>query len=88
MMDAKERSISTLRRKLSAFCGSVGHYSIGHECHLTLSLFADETSETPECSHRITGSGRHNLLLLIGLLGGIILMLGLLKKTLCCLKKI
>lgn len=83
----KELSETTLCRKLSAFCGSICHYSIGHKCDLTLSLYADEATETPECSHHFQGSSRHNVFVLVGLIGGVILMIGLIKKLFCCCEK-
>ena len=82
----KPLSETTLCRKLSAFCGTLGHYSVGHDCELTLSLYADEATRTPECSHHIKGSSRHNLLILIALTAAVALALGLIKK-LCCLCK-
>ena len=82
----KPLSETSVCRKLSAFCGTLGHYSVGHDCQLTLSLYADEAAHTPECSHHLKGSGRHNLIRLIALVGGVTLMLALIK-TLCCLCK-
>ena len=83
----KELSETTLCRKLSAFCGSLCHYSVGHRCDLTLSLYADEETETPECTHRFQGSSRHNLFVLIGLVGGVTLMIGLVAKLCSCFGK-
>ena len=74
-------------RGMAAFCGKLCRYQVGHECDLTVSLYADEAAIAPECSHRFGGSGRHNLFAVMGLIGGVILLItlvGWIKKLLCC----
>ncbi len=84
----KQLSQLPLCRKMTAIGGKLCRYHLGHECDLTLSLYADDSAQTPECSHRITGSGRHNLLAVVGLFGSVALLItlfGCVKRLLCCL---
>ena len=44
---------------------SLGRYSFEKKYDLTLALYADDSASTPECSHRFSGSSRHNLLKIV-----------------------
>ena len=60
-----------LTQKATAFLKRLCHYTVEKKYDLTLSLYEDGTAQTPECSHRFSGSGRHNLLRLLLLAGAL-----------------
>ena len=79
-------SNGSLRQKMTESCKKICRYSVGHECDLTLSLYADDKESTPVCSHRFHGGGRHRLLATVAVAGSVILLLsllGALKRLLC-----
>ena len=82
----KALSETKLYRKTATFCHTLCRYQIGHECDISLSLYAAPSTEKPECMHRIKGSGRHNLLLLIALMGGVAILWSMIKALCACCK--
>ena len=83
----KALSETMICRNVTAFCKVLGRYNLGHDCDLTLSLYSGKSAEVPESTHRIKGSGRHNLFLLILLMGSGLLFIGLIKKLFFLLEK-
>lgn len=55
-------------QKLCRGIRSLGSYSLEKKYDLTLSLYADGQTDTPECSHHFAGHSRHNLLKLTALI--------------------
>lgn len=70
--------------KIGEFFRSVGRYQLGKQYDLTLSLYADGETQTPECSHHFEGTSRHNLLTYLGLVGAIAVFISLIS-LLCSL---
>ena len=64
---------------------SVAKYEIGHKCDMSLSLYADKDSETPECTHRMSANARHNLLKLIALIGTVALGFAVIGAICSCI---
>ncbi|MBQ8331242.1 MAG: hypothetical protein IJX94_01920 [Clostridia bacterium] len=60
---------------LGDFFKGIGRYSLGKDYELTIALYPDSETDTPQCSHQIKGSSRHNLLKVAALAG--LLMLGI-----------
>ena len=48
--------------KMKDFFCSLGRYSIEKKYDMTLALYADGETDTPECSHRFQGNARHNVM--------------------------
>ena len=63
---------------------SVTKYEIGHKCDMSLSLYADKDTETPECTHRISSQSRHNLVKLIALIGAATVVISMLCTVCSC----
>lgn len=57
MKDICQKAMGALR--------SLGSYSIEKKYDLTLALYADGTTDTPECSHHFAGNARHNLVKIV-----------------------
>lgn len=70
--------------KMGEFFRSIGRYQFGKQYDLTLSLYADGETETPECSHRFEGNSRHNLLKYLGMVGAVAVMISVIS-LLCSL---
>lgn len=64
---------------------SVAKYEVGHKCDMSLSLYADKDSETPECTHRMSANARHNLLKLMALIGTVAAGFALLGAICSCI---
>ena len=64
---------------------SVAKYEVGHKCDMSLSLYADKDSETPECTHRMSANARHNLLKLMALIGTVAAGFALLGAFCSCI---
>ena len=78
-MEKQSCSISEILR-------SIPKYEIEHKCDMSLSLYADKDTQTPECTHRMTVNARHNLLKLMLLIGAVSFgfgMLGAVCSSVC-----
>ncbi len=56
------------RKPIKQFFADLCRYSIGKEYDLTVLVYADGKTDTPECSHRMRGSSRKNLLKAVAVL--------------------
>ena len=75
----KPLSECALYRKLSGFCGTLSHYNVRGKYDITVGLYADETTHTPESSHHFSGNKRQGLFQLLALGGLAVVALGLLR---------
>ena len=75
----KPISECALCRKLSGFCAMLSHYNVRGKYDITVGLYADETTHTPESSHRFSGNKQQGLLQLLALGGLFVVALGLVK---------
>ena len=90
MQNTQSTTASRMRGMLCAladFFGGIGRYSLGKDYELKIALYPDGETDTPQCSHQIKGSSRHNLLKVAALAG--LLMLGItviatLMRTAAC----
>ena len=77
---------------LRRFFGGIGQYSLGKKYELELSLYPDEESNAPICSHHFDGSSRHNLAKTIALAALVMLFFAVLMPILravgCAFSKI
>ena len=64
---------------------SVAKYEVGHKCDMSISLYADKYSETPECTLRMSANARLNLLKLMALIGTVAAGFALLGAVCSCL---
>lgn len=75
-------------RKLTDFCDTLSRYNLRKDYDLTIGLYADDETETPEASHRFHGSSRHSLLKLLGLIGLVFVSIALIRGLCCRLSKL
>ncbi len=65
------------KKPIKCFFGELCRYSIGKEYDLTLSIYADGKTDSPECSHRMRGSSRKNLLKSVAVLAVLMVLISL-----------
>ena len=64
--------------KIVGFFRAIGCLSLEKKYDLSLALYPDGTSSTPECQHRFQGESRHNVLKMIGAISAVAIPLILL----------
>ncbi|MBE6546063.1 MAG: hypothetical protein E7668_01310 [Ruminococcaceae bacterium] len=70
----------TVCRKLAKGFGALCEYSMGKDYDMTLSLYADDSTHSPECSCHLKGSGRQKLWRLLAIAGAVVLIVALLRR--------
>ena len=60
-------------------------YQLRKKYDMSLWIYADESTDTAECTHRFTGDSRHHIWKIAALLGAVVLFCSLLRCvcTLC-----
>ena len=56
-------------RAVSDFLSSLCSYELEQKCDMSMSLYKDKDSDTPECTHRLHAQSRQNILKIVGLVG-------------------
>lgn len=67
---------------MSVLCG-ISDYTVRGDYDLTVQLYPDKTSTTPECTHHIKGTMKHELRKLLAL-GGIMVGLAAIGAAMVC----
>lgn len=82
----KHLSDNALCRAVCEKCRALFGYQLRHKYDMSLWLYSDEQTDSPECTHRWTGDSRHSIWKIVAILGGTVLFFGLIR-ALCRLMK-
>ncbi|MGM9684381.1 MAG: hypothetical protein ACI3XQ_12360 [Eubacteriales bacterium] len=67
--------------KVKKFCKALSELQLEKDYDITLSLYPDENTESPSCSHHFKGSSKHGLVKAILTVGAI----GMIMSSVCAL---
>ena len=69
----------TVCRRVLDKINQLFHYQLRKKYDMSLWLYADENTDTAECSHRFTGDSRHHVWKIAALVGGMALFFSMLR---------
>ncbi len=61
-------------RTLCQKCKELCRYQLRKKYDMSLWIYADDATDTPECTHRWTGDSRHHIWKILVVLGGVMLL--------------
>ena len=59
-------------RAVYDFLSSLCSYELEQKCDMSMSLYKDKDSDTPECTHKLHAASRQNLFKMIGIIGAVV----------------
>ncbi len=61
-------------RALCQKCKKLCDYQLRKKYDMSVWIYADDTTDTPECAHRWTGDSRHHIWKIALVIGGVLLL--------------